>query len=372
MDMELNEAQQQLLNAAKRFFENECPPSLVREMEADDRGFSPGMWRQMADLGWLGLPFPETYGGAAMGCVDLAVLMKQAGRALCPSPYIATVVLAGGAIAAAGSDLQKQGHLPRIAAGDMVVAFAAQESAKYDDPGAIKASAHESNGEYVLNGRKMFVEFAGAADRLLVTAKTASGDVGAYIIDRQAPGVTLTPLSTMARDRQCEVTLESVRVPKSDAINGRDVWPAVDGAIQRGVVALSAYMVGAAERIHEMATDFAKNRVQFGRPIGSFQAIQHYLAQMATEIVGADTMTFYAAWTLDSGLPSREPVALAKILAGDTLKNASSVGSQIHGGIGFNEDVDTTLFLRRGKQLQLSMGPSGYWEDVLAAELLDS
>jgi len=153
------------------------------------------------------------------------------------------------------------------------------------------------------------------------------------------------------------------------AIGG--AWPLLEPSLHRGVLALCGYMVGASERICEMATAFAKERVQFGRPIGSFQAIQHYLAQMITEITGADTTALYAAWTLDEGLPAREIVAKAKVLTGDTFKQASSVGSQIFGGIGFDEDMDTTLFLRRGKQYQLSMGHSGYWEDVLAAELLD-
>jgi alkylation response protein AidB-like acyl-CoA dehydrogenase len=130
-------------------------------------------------------------------------------------------------------------------------------------------------------------------------------------------------------------------------------------------------MVGGSEKIHEMATAFAKERVQFGRPIGSFQAIQHYLAQTITEITGADTTTLYAAWTLDEGLPAREIVAKAKVLAGDTFKQASAIGSQIFGGIGFDEDMDTTLFLRRAKQYQLSMGHSGYWEEILAEQILD-
>jgi len=374
MDIELTEEQQQLQLAARRFFDNEYPSSLVRELEADGLGFSPELWRKMAELGWLGLPFPADYGGYGMGCVDLVVLAKEMGRALCASPYIPTVVLAGGALAAAASDEQRRSYLPRIAAGELVIAVAAQESERYCDAAGIRTTASPVDDGYVLSGRKMFVEFANAAGRLLVAARTSTADEGVtlFLVDPRSAGVGLTPLRTMARDKQFEVTLKSVRVQPADVVGPvGGGWPALERAIQRGVVALCAYMVGASERSHEMATAFAKTRVQFGRPIGSFQAIQHYLAQSITEIVGADTMTFYAAWTLDQGLPAQEPVALAKILAGDTFKQMSALSAQIHGGIGFNEDVDTTLFLRRGKQLQLSMGHSGYWEDVLAAQLLD-
>ena len=377
MDMELREEQQQLMVAARRFLASECPPSLVRESEASELGYSAELWRKMAGLGWLGLPYPQQLGGSGMGSVDLVVLAKELGRALCPSPYIPTVVLSGGAIAAAGSEEQKNSYLPRIIAGETVIAFALQEAMTFYDPRGIETTAAEQGDGFVLTGTKMFIEFASAADHLLVLARTAgaphSNDgLTMFLVDTKSPGIELTPLGTMARDKQFEVTLNQVRVSKEDMLGtpGQG-WSTLEGVIQQGVVALCGYMVGASERIHEMATAFAKERIQFDRPIGSFQAIQHYLAQTITEIVGADTTTLYAAWTLDEGLPAREIVAKAKVLAGDTFKQASAIGAQIHGGIGFNEDVDTTLFLRRGKQLQLSMGDSGYWEDIIAEEILD-
>ena len=177
----------------------------------------------------------------------------------------------------------------------------------------------------------------------------------------------------MARDRQYEVGFADVQVPRTDVLGTvGGAWPLLEPAVLRGVIALCAYMVGASQKIHAMATDFAKQRVQFDRPIGSFQAIQHYLAHSITEITSADTMMYFTAWSMDEGLPARGMVAKTKICAGDTFKQASSLGAQIYGGIGFNEDVDTTLFLRRGKQYQLSMGATRYWQDVLAAELLDT
>jgi alkylation response protein AidB-like acyl-CoA dehydrogenase len=374
--MELTEQQQHLVDTARRFMENECSLSSVREQEDTETGFSLELWQKMAELGWLGLPFPEQYGGYGLGNADLALLSKEMGRSLCPSPYIPSVVLAGGAILAAGSDEQKEQWLPRIASGQTVVAFAIQEQTPYWDPRGVGCRATETADGWALNGTKMFVEYANAADRILVVART-SGEkpskdgITMFMVDASAPGLSMQSLGTLARDRQFRIDLAGVPVWKDDVVGPvGGAWPVLERVIQSGIVAFSAYNVGASERIHAMATEFAKNRVQFGRPIGSFQAIQHYLAQSITEIIGADTMTLYAAWCLDEGEPAREIVAKAKALAGDTYKSTSAVGAQIYGGIGFNEDVDTTLFLRRGKQAQLSMGDTGYWEDVIAEELL--
>jgi len=377
MDMEFSEEQLKLIDTARRFLEKESPLSAAREHESTETGFSLDLWQKMATLGWLGLPFPEEFGGYGMGVVDLVCLTKELGRVLCPSPYIPTVVLAGGAILAAGNEDQKRTYLPRIAGGQLVIAFALQEASRYYDPRGISTRATAAGDGYVLNGTKMFVEFANAADRILVVARTSgappsSDGITMCLVDAKAPGITMRPLGTMARDKQFEVRFQDVRVPREDVLGPvGGAWPLLEGVIQRGVVAFAGYMIGASEKIHSMAVEFAKQRVQFDRPIGSFQAIQHYLAQSITEIIGADTMTFYSAWSLDEGLPSREIVAKVKSLAGDTYKNVSALGAQIYGGIGFNEDVDTTLFLRRGKQAQLAMGDTGYWEDIIAEELLD-
>jgi len=376
MDMELSEQQKKLIDTARRFLEKECPLSAVREMESTETGFSTDLWQQMGGLGWLGLPYPEQYGGYGLGVVGLALLSKEMGRALCPSPYIPSVVLAGGAVLAAGSEELRQTYLPRIASGQTVVAFALQEQSPYWDPRGVSCRATETANGWVLNGTKMFVEFANAADKILLVARTAGekpskDGITMFLMDARSPGLSMTPLGTLARDRQFRVELEGVSVAQADVVGPvGGAWPLLEPVIHSGIVAFSSHMVGASERIHAMAVEFAKNRVQFGRPIGSFQAIQHYLAQSITEIIGADTMTLYAAWCLDQGEPAREIVAKAKALAGDTYKSVSSLGAQIYGGIGFNEDVDTTLFLRRGKQAQLSMGDTGYWEDVIAEELL--
>ena len=376
MDMEFTEEQQALQKTARSFLATECPLSVAREMESSDEGFPQELWKKMADLGWLGLPHSEELGGSGMGNVELVVLTKELGRTLCPSPYIQTVILAGGAIAAAASAEQKQRWLSGIIAGETVVAFALQEENTFYDARSVRATAIANGDGYVLTGTKMFVEFATAADRVLVVARTAgeppaTEGLAMFLVDPNDVNVRLNQVNTMARDRQFQMTLDGVQVAASEVIGTPgEAWNVLEGVIERGIVALCGYMVGAAEKIHELATAYAKVRVQFNRPIGSFQAIQHYLAQSITEILAADTTTYYAAWTLDERLPSREIVAKAKAFAGDTFRKASDLGAQIHGGIGYDESMDTSLFLRRGKQLQLSMGGTGFWEDIIAEELL--
>lgn len=377
MDIELSDEQRQLMDAARRFVERECPLSYARAIEADATGYSRDLWSRMAALGWPGLLAPEEHGGAGLGMIDVAVLCKELGRNLAPSPLIQSAVIAASAIATAGTDAQKAALLPRIASGELVVALAMQEGRRYDGAG-VRMTARATGDGFVLDGQKPYVEYAGGVDYLLTLART-SGAPGTndgltmFLVDARAPGVAIRPRGTMARDHQAAVAFSDVSVNAADVLGpAGGAWALLEPAIFRGVVAFCAYMVGAAEKIHAMATDFAKQRVQFDKPIGSFQAIQHYLAQSITEITAADTMTFYTAWTLDQREPARAMVAKTKMCTGDTLKQASAMGAQIYGGMGFNEDVDTTLFLRRGKQWQMSMGDSGYWGDVLAAELLDA
>lgn len=378
MDMDLREEQRHLMATARRFLEKECPPGFVREMEKSELGFSRQLWRQMADLGWLGLPISEEYGGFGLSTVALVVLAKELGRALCPSPYVPTVVLAGGAIQAAGTEEQKRRFLPQIVAGETVIAFAMQEASGYYDPRGVATRATRAGDGFVLSGTKMFVEFANGAHLLIVVARTGEGlpsmdGLTMFLVDPKSPGLTMTALPTMARDKQFQVILDGVGVSREDTLGPLgEAWPCLEKVIQRGVVTFCAYAVGAAEKMHEMATQYAKERVQFGRPIGSFQVIQSYLAQLIMEIWGAETLTYYVAWALDEGRPARELVAKAKAFAGDTVKRTTDIGSQIFGGIGYIEDTDTTLYLRRGKQYQLAMGDSGYWEDIVAEEILDN
>ncbi len=376
MDLELTDEQKALVATARRFLERECRPSLVRAVEGREDGFSPELWRRLAQLGWLGLLLLPEEGGAGMGPLELFLLCREMGRVLCPGPFISTAAVVVPLLARAATPAVKASLLPRVVESSLLVALAYQEDPHSYGPEAVTACARRQGGGYVLEGVKPFVEVAGAADMFLVAARDEEREgLSLFLVGARAPGVSIRPHRTMARDHQCKVFLEGVWVP-GDHLLGTpgQGWALLVPALYTAVVGLCGYMVGAAAKAHEMATSYAKERVQFGRPIGAFQVVQHYLAHTITEVVAAETVGLYAAWALQEGLPPEEleaAVAKAKLAAGEAVAHATFVAAQIFGGLGYIEDADITLYLRRGKQWQLSMGSPRYWEERLAALALD-
>ena len=251
MDMKLTDEQAQLQEAARRFMDEECTMDFVREMEASELGFSHEMWKQMAELGWLGIHLPEDVGGLELGTLDLAILMRELGRHICPSPFLSTVVIAGDAIARAGSEEQRQKYLPAIMEGDLVVAFAYQEFTRSFDPGAIKVEARATEGGYKLDGIKLFVEFAAAADLLLVAARTdeappSQGGLTLFLVDARAEGIRCTRMPTMARDHHYEVRFDDVRVPAENVLGTINAgWKDLEPVLLKAAIAFSAFTNGA-------------------------------------------------------------------------------------------------------------------------------
>jgi alkylation response protein AidB-like acyl-CoA dehydrogenase len=379
MDIKLTDEQVQLQNGAQRFMDRECTMEFVRQMEASELGFSRAMWKQMAEMGWLGIDRPSDGGGLGMGTLDLTILMRELGRHICPTPFLSTAVIAGDAIARAGTDEQRRRHIEQIVAGELIVAFAYQEFSRSFDPSAVTVQALAADGHYVLNGTKMFVEYAAAADLLLVVARTSPqtsapsrNGLTMFLVDAKADGISCTRTPTMARDHHYEVTFNGVRVPR-ERVLGRvdDAWADLEPVLHKAALAFSAFTNGACFELHERSTQFAKERVQFGRPIGQLQTIQGYLAQLIMEILGADMLTMFTAFNMDRGRHVRGYVAKAKAFSAETVARTMDIGSQIFGGMGYMEEVDTTLYLRRGKQYELMLGGTDYWYDVAAEEMID-
>lgn len=377
MDMKLSDEQAQLQDAARRFMDEECSMDFVRQMEASELGFSREMWKQMAELGWLGLDLPPEWGGLGLGTLDLTILMRELGRHVCPSPLLSTAVIAGTAIARAGTDEQRRRYIPQIVDGQTIMAFAYQEFTRSFDPGAVKTQARAADDGYLLNGTKMFVEYAAAADRLLVVARTSGAapsqsGLTMFLVDAGADGIDCKRTPTMARDHHYEVAFHDVRVPREDVL-GRvdDAWADLEPVLHKAVLAFAAFTNGASFELHEQATAFAKQRVQFGRPIGQLQTIQGYLAQLIMEILGSDTLTMFTAFNMDRGRHVRGYVAKAKGFSAETVARTMDIGSQIFGGMGYMEEVDSTLYLRRGKQYELMLGGTDYWYGVAAEEMID-
>jgi alkylation response protein AidB-like acyl-CoA dehydrogenase len=375
MDFALSEEQEMLRNSARDFLTKECPKTLVRQMETDEKGYSPNLWKGMADLGWMGLVFPEEYGGSGMTFLDLAILIEELGRALVPSPFLNTVVYCGLAILAAGTDEQKKQFLPKIAKGEMIMSLALTEPSATWNASGIATKATAEGDHFVINGTKLFIQDAHISNYMLVVARTKEEKhkeegITLFLVDAKSPGIKLTPLKTIASDKQFEVVFHNVKVPKKNILGKQDHgWAVIQDMIPKATLAQCAWMVGGAQQVLEMTVNYAKERVQFGRPIGSFQAIQHKCANMATDVDGSRFITYQAAWKMAEGLPCSLEVSMAKAWVSEAYRRTCAEGHQIHGGIGFIKDHDMQLYYRRAKASELMFGDADYHRELVAQQI---
>ena len=367
MDLGLSEQQELLKNAAREFLENECPETLVRDMEEDEQGYSPELWGKMAEQGWQGLLVPEDYGGAGFDFLDLCVLLEEFGRALVPGPFMSTVLGGAVPIIDAGSEAQRAEFLPKIASGDLIFTLALTEpSARFDEEG-VQAQATVSGDEVTINGTKLFVPDANVADYMVVAARSSAG-VTLAIVPTDQDGVEVTQLLTIARDKQCEVKLNDAR----GQLLGEDGkgWDALGPVLQRYTVGECAYLVGLSQMDFEISVDYAKERVQFGRPIGSFQAIQHKCADMVTDVDGSRFIMYKAAWSVNSDQDDAQmAVNMAKAWCSEATRRVVAHGQQIHGGIGFTKDYKIQLYFRRQKRAELAFGDTDHHRELVAQQL---
>jgi len=375
MDLGLSEEQEMLKTSARDFLQKECSKQLVKQLDESDTGYSPELWRKMAELGWMGLIFPEKYGGSGGSFLDLIVLLEEMGHNILPGPFFSTVVLGGLTVLAAGSEEQKKEFLPKIANGEMILALALTEPSASYDAASIKAKATAHNDDYIINGTKLFVLDANVADYILCVARTKEtknpeDGITIFLVDAKSPGIKCTLLKTLARDKQCEIVLDNVTVPKKNILGKLDQgWPIVKDTLQKATAAKCAEMVGGAQAALEMTVKYAKERVQFNRPIGSFQAIQHYCANMVTDVDGARFITYKAAWELSEGLPATKDVAVAKAWTSEAYGRVTLLAHQIFGAIGFTMDHDIHLYYRRAKAGEIMFGDGDFQRATVAQEL---
>ncbi len=374
MDLGLDEQQEMLKNFARDFLENECPEQLVRAMEEDEKGYSPELWKKMAQQGWMGLIIPDKYDGTGMNVCELIVLLEEFGRALVPGPFISTLVLGGVPIMEAGTDEQKQQFLPKIASGELIMTMALTEpSAKWTADG-VQLEAKKDGSDYVLNGTKLFVQDAHVSDYMVVAARTGgSGEDGItlFLVDSKSPGIKFEVLKTIAADKQCEGTFDNVKVPAANILGAEGKgWPIIEKTKDVATVAACAYLVGLSQMDFDVTLNYAKERVQFGRPIGSFQAIQHKLADAVIDVDGSRFITYKAAWSLQEGEPDAGMmISMAKAWTSDASRRVVAHGQQIHGGIGFTKEYKIQLYFRRQKWMELMWGDADYHRELVAQKL---
>ncbi len=362
MDLSFTEEQKMLRDSTRAFLEKNCPTSFVRQMEEDHLGYSPDLWRQTAELGWQALTIPEAYGGMGSGFLELGILFEEIGRAMYPSPLFTTMAFGAWPILDSGTEEQKESFLPRIASGELVMTMALTETTGSWDPSGVELTARATQGGFILDGNKLFVENAQAADYIPVVARTSRASaenegITVFIVDSTSPGISLSALDTVASDKQYEMSFKDVHVDSHSLLGKVDEgWPIVDRAIVRASALQAAEMAGGARKIFEMAVEYAKNRVQFGRPIGSFQVLQHYLANTLVNVDAAQLLAFEALWTLDQAQPAERIAAAANAWCSEAYRNATTVSNQIHGGIAYLTEFDHQLWLRRAKGLELKLG----------------
>jgi len=375
MDFGLTEMQEMLKKAARDFLTNECPKTVVREMAEDERGYLPEMWGKMAGLGWMGLVFPEQYGGSDGSFIDLAVLLDEMGRACLPGPYFSSVVLGGMTILDVGSEEQKKELLPQIAPGKLIVTMALTEpSATYAADG-ITVEAIADGDDYVISGIKLFVPDAHIADYIICAARTEIGTtkedgISLFLIDAKTPGISYTLLKTIAGDKQCEVVFNKVRVPKRNILGELNQgWPCIQRTLHRAAVGKCAEMIGGAQQVLEMTVDYVKQRVQFEHPVGSYQLIQNYCVQMAIDVDTSKFITYQAAWKISEELPYTKDATMAKAWVSDAYKRVTALGHQCCSGVAYMEDHDMPLYFKRAKAAELAFGDADFHRELVAQEL---
>ena len=375
MNLDFTEEQQMLRASARSFLMTECPKKKVRELEESENGFDRLLWQKMTDLGWVGLILPEKYGGSGAEFTTLLVLFEEIGRNIFPSPLFSTEVLGALPIVQHGSEAMKQRLLPRIAHGEAIVAFAVLEAAASYEPSGVGAKAERKSGGYVINGTKLFVNDALVADYLLVAARTAHRadpkyGMTLFLVDAKKPGIKVEMMPTIGLDKQCEVNFSNVAVSRDDVLGkAGQGWEILERTFDQAAALKCAESVGAMEAILEMTANFARERVQYGKAIASFQVIQHYLANMSARTLTAKGMTYRAAWMVQEGLPCTSQVSAAKAWVNEAYKYVTERAVQIHGAIGLTRDHDVGLYYRRAKAADVIFGDSDYHYERIARQL---
>jgi alkylation response protein AidB-like acyl-CoA dehydrogenase len=369
MNFEFSDEQKQLKDQARRFLEAKCPPSAVRAVLEGPQPFDRELWRGLAEMGFLGVVIPEAYNGLGAGYLELCVIAEEMGRALAPVPFSSSVFLATEFILAAGTEAQKRAWLPKLATGEAIGTFALAEGTGQVTPRAVKAQVSAG----ALTGTKTPVPDGDVADFAIVAARTAPGSdargVSLFIVDLSGPGVTRETVETIDPTRShAKISFAGAAADPLGAAG--EGWSIIESVFDRAAVLTAFEQVGGADRALEMARDYALERMAFGRPIGSFQAVKHMLADMYVSATLARSNCYYGAWALSTGsaeLP--EAAATARVSATQAFQHCSKNNIQTHGGMGFTWAFDCHLYYRRSNLLALSLGSLSQWEDRLIERL---
>jgi len=375
MNTSFTEEQEMLRKTARDFLATECPKTKVRELEESDKGYDSGMWKKMADLGWMGLVIPEEYDGMGMTFQDLTIVLEEMGRNILPGPFFCTVVEGALPILDAGSERQKREFLPKIAKGDVIWTMALLEKSGLYNPSGVAARAVPRADSFVIHGTKLFVEMAQVADYLICAARTREGaspaeGITLFMLDAKAPGIHCGIMPTMGMDKLCEVQLDDVTVPGMNILGELDNgWPVIQRILERAAIAKCAESIGGIQACVDITAAYCKERVQYDRPIGAFQALQHMLADMWIAMQTSKYLVYEVAWMESENLPCAKEVAIAKACVNDNYKEVSRKAVRLHGGIGTSRDHDIPLYYRRAKVADIAFGGSDFQREAVATKI---
>jgi alkylation response protein AidB-like acyl-CoA dehydrogenase len=367
MELGFSKSEKLLVESARGFLEKEAA-GIFREAELTPDGFSRHLWRKMAELGWMGIVFPEQYQGMDGSILELILLLEEMGRALVPGPFIATMI-SGYGLLRYGTKTQKKQLLPPLTAGRQIIipCFTASDSGGEDMRRDERADFKDDH--YRLSGTRLFIAYAQTADWFLYDAITRTGKT-VFLIPAKTPGISRRPFETLAADRQCELVLERVSVPASNIVGSEGRGAEISNEIQQwGALCESAYILGLLEKVLEMAVKHAKIREQFGRPIGSFQVIQHQCADMATDIDKLKFLTYQAAWKLSAHASADREIHMAKARASDASRRVTLLGIKIHGGVGITQEYDLQFYFRRAKAAETAFGDGDFHRELVARSM---
>jgi alkylation response protein AidB-like acyl-CoA dehydrogenase len=373
MNFALSEEQQMLQSMTKEFVSRESSLRRVRELREDAIGFSKDVWKKMAELGWLGMIFPEKVGGQEMGMVESVVVMEELGRGLMPEPMLSSVLMGAMALAQAASEAQQKQWLPGIMEGKTLFTLGYLERQSRYDPFDVATTAKRSGQSWTLSGEKIFVPDAAVAERIVVTARTKGGrrdreGVALFLVDPKAKGVKVTEVPMMDWRKRHTVALEGVKVPDSERLAGEQpADQAIEATLGRATVGLCAEMLGAMNQAFDMTVEYLKTRKQFGVAIGSFQALKHRCADQYVQTELARSSVYYAAMCLDENMPdAASAISTAKARCNDAFHLIANEAIQMHGGIGMTDEHDIGFFFKRARVAEVTLGDSAYHRDRYA------
>ena len=363
MDLDFSKEQELIRKSAAQFIAKECPFDLVRELEESDGGYSKNMWQKMQAVGWLDLIIPEAYGGFGSDFMDMVIIQEELGKRVVPSPFFSTVILGGLTILEGGSEEQKKNLLPGIGDGSLLVSLAQyEEEGSYQQSG-IHMTAQQKDGYYELNGTKMFVSDANIVDKLIVVAKVDENDAGLtlFLVEMDTPGLSVSKLPTIAKDNTCAVYFDSVNVPESNVLGKKgDGWAVLEKMYIKAYVAKAAEMIGACKTCMDMTVQYTKERIQYGKPIGGNQALQHFMSNMRIAYDTIHEYLYRVACMIDNGEDASLEASILKASANENFKFISERAIQLHGAIGTTREYDIALFFRRAKSWEFVCGDTDF------------